>query len=95
MARGLKKKARKASLRLPHNKDTLVQVGLNDADQQDVDALVELLLPARIENEPKFGRATVIREHAMPSIRRELELIRNAGREPVERGPERRSAVNV
>lgn len=62
----------KKALRLPHNKDTNVNVGFNDAETKAIDRLVDMELPSRIVTEPKFGRATVIREHAMEGIRRRL-----------------------
>jgi len=78
MGRTRKKNQKHANLRLPHTKDTIVNVGFNDADTRALDRLVEIKLPERIATEPKFGRATLIREYAMNGIREELAQLEPA-----------------
>lgn len=51
-------------------KETLIQVGFDEKDARDLDKLVEL--ERRERRDLTIGRATLIREHAMPSIRKRL-----------------------
>lgn len=70
-----------------HRKETLIQVGFNEADKAVIDRVVAKEMELR--KDPTIGRATIIREHAMPSIQRRDEELR----EPALRdGDDRRSA---
>lgn len=48
-------------------KETKVQVGLNEQDTKDLDKAV--LMEQRRRKDPNVGRATILRESAMPRIR--------------------------
>jgi hypothetical protein len=54
-------------------KETPVQVMLDQADLQDIDRLVPI--EAQEQKDSRVGRATVLREYAMPAIRRRLAEI--------------------
>lgn len=76
----------------PHVKDySLTQVGLDEADTREVDALV--VKETELRKDKTIGRATLLREYSMPAIRaRNQELHLQALRADEDRrsGDERR-----
>lgn len=63
----LKTKPAKVSLVKSFVKETKVQVGLNEQDTKDLDKAV--LMEQRRLKDPNIGRATLLREFAMPRVR--------------------------
>jgi len=63
-----------------HRKEKLIQVGFNEEDTAVIDRVVASEIDLR--QDPTIGRSTVIREHAMPSIRKRNEELQEQ-RSPV------------
>lgn len=73
---------RKKNQRQPHKKDfALIQVGFSEADTACIDRVVRA--ETILRSDSTIGRATVIREHCMPSLRKRDEELAEQPAVPV------------